>query len=86
MHWGHAVSKDLLKWEYCPTALAPDESYDNFGCFSGSADTLDDGRQILMYTGVQNTKDEDGKEIVFQTQCIAVGDGTNFEKYEKNFA
>ena len=84
MHWGHAVSKDLLKWEYCPTALAPDESYDNFGCFSGSADTLDDGRQILMYTGVQNTKDEDGKEIVFQTQCIAVGDGTNFEKYEKN--
>lgn len=84
MHWGHAVSKDLLKWEYCPTALAPDESYDNFGCFSGSADTLDDGRQILMYTGVQNAKDEDGKEIVFQTQCIAVGDGTNFEKYEKN--
>ena len=84
MHWGHAVSKDLLKWEYCPTALAPDESYDNFGCFSGSADTLDDGRQILMYTGVQSTKDEDGKEIVFQTQCIAVGDGTNFEKYEKN--
>ena len=84
MHWGHAVSKDLLKWEYCPTALAPDESYDNFGCFSGSADTLDDGRQILMYTGVQNTKDEDGKEIEFQTQCIAVGDGTNFEKYEKN--
>ena len=84
IYWGHAVSKDLLKWEYCPTALAPDESYDNFGCFSGSADTLDDGRQILMYTGVQNTKDEDGKEIVFQTQCIAVGDGTNFEKYEKN--
>ena len=45
---------------------------------------MDDGRQILMYTGVQSTKDEDGKEIVFQTQCIAVGDGTNFEKYEKN--
>lgn len=21
---------------------------------------------------------------MFQTQCIAVGDGTNFEKYEKN--
>ena len=25
IHWGHAISKDLLRWEEMPPALAPDE-------------------------------------------------------------
>ena len=56
MHWGHAVSDDLLHWEYLPAALAPDEIYDRDGCFSGSAIVLPDGRHLLMYTGVQKEK------------------------------
>lgn len=84
MHWGHAVSKDLLRWEYLPAALAPDEFYDRDGCFSGSAITLPDGRQLLMYTGVIKEHLRNGGVSEVQTQCLAVGDGIDYDKYEKN--
>ena len=54
---GHAVSRDLLRWNYLPAALAPDEAYDAEGCFSGSALPLADGRQLLMYTGVRREEE-----------------------------
>ena len=84
MHWGHVVSKDLLHWEYLPAALAPDEDYDKMGCFSGSAIELDDGRQLLMYTAVDHETLEDGSKRDIQTQSVAVGDGRDYVKYEKN--
>ncbi len=84
MHWGHAVSSDLLHWEYLPAALAPDEIYDMDGCYSGSAIDLPDGRQLLIYTGVSREHQGHGIHREVQTQCIAVGDGIDYEKYEKN--
>ncbi|MDY2628293.1 MAG: glycoside hydrolase family 32 protein [Lachnospiraceae bacterium] len=84
MHWGHAVSEDLLHWEYLPAVLAPDQTYDRDGCFSGSAVMLPDGRQLLMYTGVQRVPQGDGEPVDKQTQCLAVGNGLDYEKYEHN--
>ena len=84
MHWGHAVSEDLLHWTYLPAALAPDTAYDGAGCFSGSAVELADGRQLLMYTGVFRRTGSDGIERDIQTQCLAVGDGRDYEKYPEN--
>ena len=84
MHWGHAVSDDLIRWEYLPCALAPDTEYDSGGCFSGSAAELPDGRLLLLYTGVRSESEEDGTVKDIQTQCIAVGDGTDFEKIPQN--
>ena len=84
MHWGHAVSRDLLHWEYLPAAIGPDEDYDRDGCFSGSALALEDGRQLLMYTGVRRETQPDGTVADIQAQCIAVGDGLNYKKYDKN--
>lgn len=79
MHWGHCKSKDMLHWERLPAALAPDQPYDQNGCFSGSAAETPEGQHILMYTGVR----KDGNRE-FQTQCIAVGDGINYEKLPSN--
>jgi len=79
MHWGHAVSGDLINWEELPIALYPDKPYDSSekgGCWSGSA-VIKDGLLYLFYTSVS---DEFG-----QTQSVAVSkDGVHFEKYENN--
>lgn len=83
MHWGHSKTKDFIKWEQLPVALAPDEEYDAWGCFSGSALSLED-KHVLMYTGVKEIQLEDGKKEIIQTQCIAIGDGIHYEKLEQN--
>lgn len=82
MHWGHAKSKDLIRWESLPVALAPDSPYDRDGCFSGSAIEAD-GQHVLMYTGHLNPDPEDPGKIR-QTQCIAIGDGITYAKLEEN--
>ena len=84
MHWGHAKTRDFLHWERLPAAMAPDQDYDRNGCFSGSAVELDDGRQMLVYTAVHKHLAEDGQAVETQTQCLAFGDGVNYEKWPGN--
>ena len=52
MHWGHAVSDDLVSWEHKEIALFPSKSTDRNGCFSGSA-VEHDGKMYIYYTGVR---------------------------------
>ena len=83
MHWGHCKTKDFVKWEQLPCALAPDTDYDGQGCFSGSA-VEHEGKHILMYTSVRELETEDGARVIRQTQSIAVGDGLNYTKIQQN--
>lgn len=77
MHWGHAVSRDLIHWEELPIALYPDQEYENSGgCFSGSA-LEKDGCLYLFYTSVSHDRN--------QTQSVAFSsDGVHFTKYSGN--
>lgn len=84
MHWGHAVSNDLVNWSHLPAAMAPDGAFDNKGCFSGSSLTLDDGQQYIIYTGVYTLAKEDGNAVEHQMQCVAIGNGLDYTKYELN--
>ena len=77
MHWGHCTSKDLIRWEYLPAAMAPDESYDEGGCYSGSAIEVD-GEHVLIYTGVMDRYLDDGFHYYRQVQCMAKGDGVDY--------
>lgn len=52
MHWGHAVSDDLVTWTHQEIALYPSKYWDSNGCFSGSA-VQEDGKLYIYYTGVR---------------------------------
>ena len=80
MSWGHAVSRDLVKWEHLPTALYPDAIG---AIFSGSAiidkhNTAGFGENamVAIYTSAGAA----------QTQSIAYShdNGRTFTKYENN--
>lgn len=84
MHWGHAVSKDLIHWEELPTALYPDK----LGTmFSGSAIIdynnsagYNKGKEpamIAFYTAASSDR---------QVQCMAysLDKGRTWTKYDKN--
>jgi len=84
MHWGHAVSTDLIHWQELPDALYPDE----LGTmFSGSA-VIDSFNTSGFQTGSEKvmvaayTADSHEKEI----QCIAYSNdkGRTWIKYKNN--
>jgi len=77
MHWGHARSRDLVRWERLPIALAPDAALGEDHCFSGNAWRDESGRVLLFYTSVRG--DHDG----FTTEQWAVRADEDLDTFQR---
>ena len=92
MHWGHAVSKDLVSWQHKPIALYPDDHGD---IFSGSAvldsnnssglGTTENPPLVAIFTYHLMAGEKAGRSD-FQTQGIAysLDNGDTWLKYKGN--
>lgn len=88
MHWGHAVSADMVHWRHQPVAMAPTPGgADSEGCFSGSA-VVFNGAPAFIYTGVQNAPPEqvtlrDGNDKLRESQMLAVAEDDGLLHWKK---
>lgn len=88
MHWGHAVSPDMVHWRHLPVALAPTpDGPDAAGCFSGTS-VIDGERVAVLYTGVVTAPEpeatiRDGAHSLRESQCLAWGTGRDLTRWTK---
>lgn len=86
MHWGHAVSDDLIHFEHLPIALYPSKSYDHNGCFSGSAILYQD-KMYLYYTSIRYAKENpefihvqySDDDLIASQSVVISSDGYTFD-------
>lgn len=87
MHWGHAISTDLVHWEHLPIALFPDnDSKDSVECtaFSGSG-LVDQNNATGLQSGDEKTillfytSQHCGQRLAFSNDK-----GRTWKKYDKN--
>lgn len=88
MHWGHAVSPDLIHWTHLPIALAPDalgniysgsvvvDQHDSSGFFGGGEGL------VAIFTQHNAQTPPDGPEV--QSIAYSTDQGRTWTKYANN--
>ena len=70
MHWGHALSRDMIHWEHLPLALVPSDARGESGCWSGCCVVPSGGVPTIFYTSIRKP----GGEFEAAEQWVAVSD------------
>ena len=83
MHWGHAVSEDLVHWEHLPIALFPSNDLGETHCFSGCAVINDEGLPTIFYTSI-GENDRNAQDGAEQWMAVSHDDMITWEKYKSN--
>ena len=80
MHWGHAISKDLVSWQHLPVAIAPDGLGTIFSgsCVVDKNNTAGFGKGAIVafYTSAGNSQT--------QSMAYSLDNGRTFKKYSGN--
>lgn len=89
MHWGHAVSKDLIHWEHMPIALFPDEHGAIFsGCcvvdWKNSSGLFENSHGLVALFTHADTHPETGQPRQRQSLAYSSDKGQTWQKYEGN--
>lgn len=92
MHWGHAVSQDLITFKHLPIALYPSKIFDRNGCFSGSAIAYKQ-KLYLYYTSIRYAKENpdyihvqySDDDLIASQSLVISDDGYTFDNKDRKY-
>lgn len=92
MHWGHAVSEDLISFQHLPIALYPSKLFDRNGCFSGSAICYDE-KMYLYYTSIRYAQENpdyvhvqySDDDLIASQSLVISNDGYTFDNKNQKY-
>lgn len=87
MHWGHAISSDMVHWKHLPIAVFPTAGGpDADGCFTGTA-VIENDKVIVLYTGVVavplDRATSKGTLNLRETQCLLTSGDPELKSWTK---
>lgn len=89
MHWGHAISDDLIHWQHAPIAMFPDEHGAIFsGCcvvdWNNSSGLFEDSHGLIAIFTHADANPETGQPRQRQSLAYSSDKGQTWHKYDGN--
>jgi len=77
-YWGHVRSRDLVKWEHLPIAIAPSNDKGEESIWSGCCTVNGEGKPMIFYTSIAP-----GKPAISHAEQWAATSDDDLKRWEK---